>query len=70
VGGTYDRLLWEGREMHTRFGGETEEKRLLGRHRLRREDDIKMNLKEIRWGGGHGLDSYGSRQGQVAGSSR
>jgi hypothetical protein len=65
VGGTYDKLLLVGGEMHTRFGGETEKKRPLGRPRLRREDDIKMNLKEIGWE--RGLDSYGSRKGTSGG---
>ena len=32
------------------IGGETEEKRPLGRPKPRREDDTEMNLKEIGWG--------------------
>ena len=43
-----------------------EGRRPLGRPRLRREDDIKVDLEEVGWG--HGLDQSGSRQGQVAGS--
>jgi hypothetical protein len=32
------------------FGGKTEEKRPLGRPRRRWENNIKMDLKEVRWG--------------------
>jgi hypothetical protein len=38
------------------------------RPRRRWEDNIKMNLREVRWG--HGLDEFGSEQGQVAGSCK
>jgi len=40
---------WGEKYIHD-FGGETVEKRPLGRPRPRREDDIKMNLKETGWG--------------------
>jgi hypothetical protein len=39
---------------------------LVGRPEGRWEDNIKMDLQEVGWGG-HGLDCYGSGQGQVAG---
>ena len=42
-----------------------EERRPLGRHRRRWEDNIKMDLLEVGWG--HGLDRSGSGYGQVAG---
>ena len=45
--------------------GETREKRPLGRPRRILEDNIKMDIQEVGWG--HGLDSSGSRQGQVPG---
>jgi hypothetical protein len=35
-----------------------ERRRPLGRHRLRWEDDIKINLREVGWG--HGQDRSGS----------
>ena len=38
-----------------RFGGETEEKRPLGRHRHRWEEYIKLDFQEGDWGGGHRL---------------
>ena len=40
--------------MYTGLGGGPEGKRPLGRPRLRWEDDIEMDLKEVGWG--HGLD--------------
>jgi hypothetical protein len=39
--------------------GKPEGKRPLGRPRRRREDNIKMDLREV-GGGGHGLDQSGS----------
>jgi hypothetical protein len=39
-------------------------RRPLGIPRRRREDNIKMDLREVRWG--HRLDRSGSGQGQVA----
>jgi len=44
----------------------SERKRQFGRPSLRWEDNIKTDLQEMGWG--HGLDSSGSRQGQVAAS--
>jgi hypothetical protein len=40
-------IRWEGerKEIHTGFGGGTEIKRSLGRHRPRCEDNIKIHLK-------------------------
>ena len=31
-------------------------KRPLGKHRHSYEDNIKIDLKEVGWGGGHGLN--------------
>jgi len=42
----------------------SEGKKPLGRPSRRREDNIKMNLQEVEWG--HGLNTSGSRLGQVA----
>jgi len=47
-----------------RLVGKLEGKIPLGRHRCRREDNIKMNLQEMGWG--YGLDSSGSGQEQMA----
>jgi len=41
-----------------------EGKRPLGRPRFRWENNIRMNLQEVGWG--HGLNSSGSEQVQVA----
>jgi len=41
------------------YVGKPERMRPLGRPRLRREDNIKMDLQEVGWG--HGLDLFGSR---------
>ena len=38
--------------------GKTEGKKPLGRHKRRWEDNIKMDLQEVRWG--YGLDRAGS----------
>jgi hypothetical protein len=38
------------------FVGQPEGNRPLGRHRLRWEDNIMMDLQEMRWGVVHGLD--------------
>ena len=46
--------------------GKPERKRTLARPRRRWEDNIKMDLQEVRWG--HGLDGSGSGKGQVAGT--
>jgi hypothetical protein len=45
--------------------GKPERTRPLVRPRRRWEDNIKMDLQEVRWG--HGLDCSGSEQGQVEG---
>ena len=47
--------------------GKPEGKRPLGRPRRRCEDNIKMNLQEVGWGG-YGLDRVVSGLGQVAGT--
>jgi hypothetical protein len=47
--------------------GKPEGRRPLGRPRRRWEDNIKMDLREVGWGG-RLLDRSGSGQGQVAGS--
>ena len=44
--------------------GKPEGKRPLGRTRRRWKDNIKMDLQEVGWG--HGMDLYGSGQGQMA----
>jgi hypothetical protein len=53
------RLRWAGHvarmgrgEVHTGLVGKPEEKKPLGRRRRRWEDNIKMDLREVRWGGG------------------
>jgi hypothetical protein len=53
--------------MHKTFVGKPEEKRTLVRARRRREDNIRINIKEnsVRR---CGLDSSGSGYGQVAAS--
>ena len=44
-------------EVHTGFWwGKTEGKRPLGKARCRREDNITMDIREVRWGGGLLLD--------------
>jgi hypothetical protein len=42
----------EGRNIYRVLVGKPEEKRPLGRPRRRRKDGIKMDLREIGWGGG------------------
>jgi hypothetical protein len=67
------RLRWAGHvaRMGERRGayralvGKPEGRRPLERPRRRREDNIKMDLREVGWG--HGLDQSGSGQGQMAG---
>jgi len=44
-------LMWEGRGVHRVLVGKHEEKRPLGRPRRRWEDNIKMDLREVRGGG-------------------
>ena len=43
--------MGEGRGVHRVLVGKPEEKRPLGRHRHRWEDNIKMDLQEVGWGG-------------------
>jgi hypothetical protein len=47
------------------FVGKPERKRLLGRPRRRRENNIRIDLREIRWR--CELDTSGSGQGPMAG---
>jgi hypothetical protein len=42
---------WEKRNAYRILAGKPEGKRPLGRPRLRWEDNIKMDLREIGWGG-------------------
>jgi hypothetical protein len=51
--------MGEGRNVYRVLVGKLEGKRPLGRPRRRWEDGIKMDLKEIDWGG-CGVDSRGS----------
>jgi hypothetical protein len=44
----------EGRGAYKIFVGKPERRKPLGRPRRRWEDNIKMDLQEVRWG--HGLD--------------
>ena len=48
--------------------GKPENKTPLGRPKYRWEDNTKPGLQEVEWGRGHGLDSSGSGQVQVAGT--
>jgi hypothetical protein len=67
------RIRWAGHVAHMGevrgayniLVGRPEGRRPLGRLRRRWEDNIKMDLREIGFGGG--LDSFVSGQGQVAG---
>jgi hypothetical protein len=58
--------MGEDRKSYKALVGKPEGKRPLGRPRCRWEDGIRIDLKEIGWGGG--VDSTGSGQGPVAGS--
>jgi hypothetical protein len=42
--------------MQTGFWWESQKERALGRHRHRWEDNIKINLREIGWGGADWID--------------
>jgi len=44
----------KGKDVYRVLVGKPEGKRQLGRHRLRWEENIKMDLQEVGWG--HGLD--------------
>jgi hypothetical protein len=60
--------MGEVRKMNKGLVGNPEGKRPLGRPRGRWEDGIRMDLREIGFGGGGGgLDSTVSGQGPVAG---
>jgi hypothetical protein len=48
-------LTGERRGLYGVLVGNSQGKRPLGRHRRRWEDNIKMDLQEVGWGG-HGLD--------------
>jgi hypothetical protein len=48
--------MGEKRNAHRILVGKQEEKRPLGRPRCRWEDNIKMDLKEIGWGGMDWID--------------
>jgi hypothetical protein len=69
------RMRWSGhvvrmgevRGAYSILVGRPERRRPLGRPRHRWEDNIKMNLREIGFGG-CGLDSFGSGYRQVVGS--
>jgi hypothetical protein len=52
--------MGEGRNLYTVLVGKPEGRRPLGRPRRRWEDGIRMDLEEIGWGGGCGVDSPGS----------
>jgi hypothetical protein len=58
--------MGEGRNLYRFLVGKSEGKRPLGRQRRRWEDGIKMDLREIGWGG-CGVDSPGSGPGSLAG---
>ena len=51
--------MGERRGAYRALVGKPEGRRPLGRHRRRWEDNIKMDLREVGWGG-HGLDQSGS----------
>jgi hypothetical protein len=48
--------MGEGRGVCRVLVGKPEGKRPLGRPRCRWDDNIKMDLQKLGWGGGHGLD--------------
>ena len=50
----------ERRRVYGVWVGKPEGKRPLGRPKDRWEDTIKMDLLDVGWGGGHGLDQSGS----------
>jgi hypothetical protein len=58
--------MGEGRNVYRVLVGKPEGKRPLGRPRRRWEVWLKMDLREIGWGGG-GVDSLSSGQGSLAG---
>jgi hypothetical protein len=48
--------MGEGRGVHRGLVGKPEERRPLGRPRLRWDDNIKMVLQEVGWGGGDWME--------------
>jgi hypothetical protein len=50
----------EGRKVYRFLVGKPKGKRPLERLRCRWEDGIRMDLRDIGWGGGGGVDSSGS----------
>jgi hypothetical protein len=52
--------MGEGRNVYRVLVGKPEGRRPLGRPRRRWEDGIRMDLREIGWGRGCGVDSSGS----------
>jgi hypothetical protein len=53
--------MGERRGAYRALVGKPEGRRPLGRPRRRWEDNIKLDLREVGWGGGgHGLDQSGS----------
>jgi hypothetical protein len=59
--------MGERRGAYRALVGKPEGRRPLERPRRRWDDNIKMDLREVGWGG-HGLDQSGSGYGQVASS--
>jgi len=53
----------ESRSIYRGLVGKTEEKRTLGRARSRWEDNNKMDLKEVRFGGKDWIDLAQNRDG-------
>jgi hypothetical protein len=51
--------MWERRDAYRALVGKPEGRRPLGRHRRRWEDNIKMDFREVGWGGLR-LDQSGS----------
>jgi hypothetical protein len=60
--------MGEGRNVYRVLVGKPEGKRPLERPRRRWENGFKMDLREVAWGGGCGVDSPGSVEGPLAGS--
>jgi hypothetical protein len=52
--------MGEERKVYKLLVEKPEGNRPLGRPRRRREDGIRMDLREIGWGGGGGVDPVGS----------
>jgi hypothetical protein len=66
----YVACMGEGRNVYRILVGKPEGKRPLERQRHRWEDRIRMDLREIGWGRGCGVDAPGSRKGPVMGSRK